>query len=82
MADGGYLVPPPKDEKPSEIWEETWQRVDRFLPNLFQEVFPQPRDPPSSEKKEPQAEQKEPISSEQDDPSVKPVEDEKVQHEA
>lgn len=40
MADGGYLVPPSAGEKGSEIWTETWKRVDRFLPDLFAEIFP------------------------------------------
>ena len=41
MADGGYLVLPSHDEKPSEIWEKTRERVDRFLPKLFRDVFPE-----------------------------------------
>ena len=47
MADGGYLAPPSNNEKPSEIWEETWKRINRFLPGLFREVFPEPRALPS-----------------------------------
>lgn len=40
---------PPEDTAKgtsSEIWEETWKRVDRFLPNLFVEIFPPP--PPTA----------------------------------
>ncbi|KAH8705103.1 putative guanine nucleotide exchange factor [Talaromyces proteolyticus] len=41
MADSGYLVPPPVDDPDKEkIWVETSKRLDRFLPNLFQELFP------------------------------------------
>lgn len=50
MADGGYLVPPADNEKPSEIWEETWKRVDRFLPDLFREIFPEVAPPPANKK--------------------------------
>ena len=42
MVDGGYLEPP-KGEKPSRIWEETWKRVDRSLPGLFRDIFPEPK---------------------------------------
>ena len=41
MADGGFLEPPSEGEKPSQIWEETWKRVHRLLPNLFREIFPE-----------------------------------------
>lgn len=41
MANGGFLVPPSERPEGSEIWEETWKRVDRFLPNLFAEIFPE-----------------------------------------
>jgi len=50
MADGGYLVPPAENEKPSEIWEETWKCVDRFLPDLFREIFPEIKAPPADNK--------------------------------
>ena len=40
MADGGYLVPPSQDASKENIWVETHKRLDRFLPNLFLEVFP------------------------------------------
>lgn len=48
MSNGGYLVPPEDTAKGTslEIWEETWRRVDRFLPNLFVEIFPPP--PPTA----------------------------------
>ncbi|PYH44546.1 Sec7 domain-containing protein [Aspergillus saccharolyticus JOP 1030-1] len=40
MADGGYLVPPSQDSTREKIWIETKKRLDRFLPDLFQEIFP------------------------------------------
>lgn len=41
MADGGYLVPPNEKTGNNKLWDETWRRLDRFLPNLFAEVFPE-----------------------------------------
>ncbi|GBF64827.1 hypothetical protein TMEN_7543 [Trichophyton mentagrophytes] len=50
MANGGYLVAPPNNDPGKErIWTETQKRLDRFLPNLFGEIFPTtPADAPSS----------------------------------
>lgn len=41
MADGGFIQPPSNDSSPTELWDETCKRVDRFLPNLIAEIFPQ-----------------------------------------
>lgn len=41
MADGGFIAPPEKGKPSSELWEETCKRVDRFLPDLIREIFPQ-----------------------------------------
>ena len=46
MADGGFLTPPSEESKGSELWDETCKRVDRFLPNLIAEIFPQTNSPP------------------------------------
>jgi brefeldin A-resistance guanine nucleotide exchange factor 1 len=40
MASSGYLVHPKTDPSKGEIWTETWKRIDRFLPDLRQEVLP------------------------------------------
>ena len=50
MADGGFIQPPSKDQPPTELWNETCKRVDRFLPNLIAEIFPQVSAPVESEK--------------------------------
>ena len=47
MVDGGYLKPPSENTKNSEIWEETWKRVDRFLPNLYPEIYQEKEPPPA-----------------------------------
>ena len=46
MANGGYLVPPSTKPDQAQIWNETWKRVDRFLPGLFKEIFPEQTHPP------------------------------------
>lgn len=40
MSNGGFLAPP--DEKPEleDLWKETWKRINRFLPGLYGELFP------------------------------------------
>lgn len=40
MADGGHLVPPSQDPNKAQIWVETKKRLERFLPALFVEIFP------------------------------------------
>ncbi|KAL3464216.1 hypothetical protein BJX64DRAFT_99281 [Aspergillus heterothallicus] len=40
MADGGHLVPPSQDFSKEMIWTETKKRLERFLPDLFKEIFP------------------------------------------
>ena len=50
MTDGGFLQPPFKDQQPTELWIETCKRVDRFLPNLIAEIFPQASAPTEPEK--------------------------------
>jgi len=41
MADGGYLAPPSQDPSKEKIWVETRKRLDRFVPDLFTEIFPE-----------------------------------------
>lgn len=41
MADSGHLTPPPtSDTNKTKMWTETRKRLDRFLPHLFNEIFP------------------------------------------
>jgi len=40
MSSGGYLVPPRENPANKELWDQTWARLERFLPNLFGELFP------------------------------------------
>ncbi|KAK0722283.1 hypothetical protein B0T26DRAFT_641174 [Lasiosphaeria miniovina] len=34
MSSNSYLVPPSKNPAREELWNETWKRIDRFLPDL------------------------------------------------
>ncbi|KAM0474911.1 hypothetical protein ACHAPX_007432 [Trichoderma viride] len=39
MATSGYLVSPEKDASRKKLWDETWERVDRFLPDLRNDII-------------------------------------------
>lgn len=48
MGSGGYMVPPKKGEEEDsrtelqqQLWSETWERLEKFLPGLMPEVFPE-----------------------------------------
>lgn len=34
MASSGFLVSPRQDASKEKLWNETWKRIDRFLPEL------------------------------------------------
>jgi brefeldin A-resistance guanine nucleotide exchange factor 1 len=45
MSNGGYLVPPSNESveqtaQQEQLWSETWTRLERFLPGLMPELFP------------------------------------------
>ena len=40
MSSSGYLVPPSQNPEQEQLWTETWKRIDRFLPDLKNELFP------------------------------------------
>lgn len=63
MADGGFIQPPSNGSPPTELWDETCKRVDRFLPNLLVEIFPQ-INAPQPETKPPDIEDKAPAVQE------------------
>lgn len=48
MSSNGYLVPPSQNPEREELWNETWKRIDRFLPELRKDLAldePQPTGP-------------------------------------
>jgi brefeldin A-resistance guanine nucleotide exchange factor 1 len=53
MSSSGYLVPPSKNPKQEKLWTETWKRIDRFLPDLKQELSLE--EPPKAEQPAPEA---------------------------
>jgi golgi-specific brefeldin A-resistance guanine nucleotide exchange factor 1 len=64
MSSSGYLVPPSKDPSQEKLWVETWKRIDRFLPDLRNELALEdtkaPEEAPSAEaSKEPVEQEKE-----------------------
>lgn len=38
MSSSGFLVPPTQDPSKAELWNGTWKRIDRFLPDLRKEL--------------------------------------------
>ncbi|WEW60968.1 GDP/GTP exchange factor for ARF [Emydomyces testavorans] len=61
MADGGYLAPPSKDPSKEKIWVETQKRLDRFLPDLFKEIFPSASEEKPSHTSPPQSDAPHPL---------------------
>jgi brefeldin A-resistance guanine nucleotide exchange factor 1 len=58
MADSGYLAPPTQDPSKEKIWTETRRRLERSLPGLFAEIFPDvPLSPPRDNNKPMQQEE-------------------------
>lgn len=50
MSNGGYLAPPEENPERRALWEETWKRLDRFLPHFFGELFPEEAKKPPAAK--------------------------------
>jgi brefeldin A-resistance guanine nucleotide exchange factor 1 len=51
MSSSGYLVPPSKDPSQEKLWVETWKRIDRFLPDLRNELALEEEEPTQAEEK-------------------------------
>jgi brefeldin A-resistance guanine nucleotide exchange factor 1 len=41
MSSSGYLVPPEQNPEKRDLWDQTWRHLDRFLPQLRKELFPE-----------------------------------------
>ena len=76
MSAGGFLVPPSQDPSKEEIWTETKKRLERFLPDLFKEIFPDasnenPQQQPASEVSSPKpSSQENPIEESSKEPET------------
>ncbi|KAF1985058.1 hypothetical protein K402DRAFT_358088 [Aulographum hederae CBS 113979] len=46
MTNAGLLKPPEEKPDAEELWTQTWKRLDRFLPDLFKELFPEEANKP------------------------------------
>lgn len=61
MVSSNILVPPSEDPSKEKLWDATWSRVDRFLPDLRSDILPPSEASPAPEKAaeaEPEAEEK------------------------
>lgn len=38
MSSSGFLVPANQNPSSAELWNETWRRLDRFLPDLRKDL--------------------------------------------
>lgn len=52
MATSGYLVSPDKDPSRKKLWDETWERVNRFLPDLRNDILNEEETPEPDEAKD------------------------------
>ncbi|KAI9822830.1 MAG: GDP/GTP exchange factor for ARF [Phylliscum demangeonii] len=59
MSSSGYLAPPNQKPELEKLWIETWRRVDRLLPGLFAEIFPDDKKAASSSTPVPDSHQQE-----------------------
>jgi golgi-specific brefeldin A-resistance guanine nucleotide exchange factor 1 len=51
MSNAGFLAPPEEKPENEQIWNETWKRINRFLPNFYAELFPEEARKPKVESK-------------------------------
>lgn len=78
MSSSGYLVPPSKDPAQEKLWVETWKRIDRFLPDLKNELtFDEPEPEPAPEPAPVSAPEPAPESAPEPAPEPVPAEEEK-----
>jgi golgi-specific brefeldin A-resistance guanine nucleotide exchange factor 1 len=52
MSSSGYLISPKLDPSKERIWNETWKRIDRFLPDLRADLALEDPEPEENAKKE------------------------------
>lgn len=52
LSNEGCLVPPDQEPEKEQLWNETWNRINRFQPELFKELFPEEVEKPKRSKDE------------------------------
>lgn len=69
MSSSNILVPPSEDASKEKFWDETWSRVDRFLPDLRSDIMPPTEESPVEEETTPaeQAKEGEPKKNENEE---------------
>lgn len=84
MASSGYLVPPSKDPEQEKLWVETWKRIDRFLPDLRNDLQLEEPSPTAAaavpaegkeEKEEEGGNEKVPVTDDAGNPAAAPAAD-------
>jgi brefeldin A-resistance guanine nucleotide exchange factor 1 len=68
MGGAGYLSRPSENPENEKMWVETKKKLDRFLPDLFSEVFPETRSEGKLEKEK--EKEKDPATGEMDGSSA------------
>ncbi|ORY18311.1 hypothetical protein BCR34DRAFT_554010 [Clohesyomyces aquaticus] len=59
MSSAGFLAPPDENPEYEDLWNETWKRINRFLPNFFAELFPEEAEKPRGERSSKEGKEKE-----------------------
>lgn len=67
MGGAGYLSRPSENPENEKMWVETKKKLDRFLPDLFSEVFPETRSEGKLEKEK----EKDPVIGQMDSSSAR-----------
>ena len=54
----GYLIPQSDNPDHARLWDETWKRLERFLPNMYRDIFPESASAPATAPAAPEVDNK------------------------